>query len=107
MGQDAHENVWETVEIHGCSFATAELVRMYKSSSVRPSTITAFNVEGLSKMKKIYCKCGRIIGLDYSQMKLKLALGKELECTECRNARIAKDIDELNDHFNGIIDDEF
>ena len=51
-------------------------------------------------MKKIYCKCGCIIGLDSSQMKLKLKLGKELECTECRNARISKDIDELNMHFS-------
>ena len=77
---------------------------MQSSGKVRSSTnavITTFNVAGLSRMKKIYCKCGRIIGLDYSQMKLKLALGKELECTECRNARISRDIDELNDHFSG------
>ena len=80
---------------------------MYKSGSVRPSTITAFNVEGLSKMKKIYCKCGRIIGLDCSQMKLKLALGKELECTECRNARISKDIDDLNCQFDGETVEDF
>ena len=74
---------------------------MYKSGSVRPSTITAFNVEGLSKMKKIYCKCGCIIGLDSSEMKLKLKLGKELECTDCRNARISREIDEMNMHFSG------
>ena len=80
---------------------------MYKSGNVRPSTITAFNVEGLSKMKKIYCKCGRIIGLDYSQMKLKLSLGKELECTECRNARLSKDIDDLNCIFDGETVEEF
>ena len=80
---------------------------MIRCSDVRPSTITAFNVAGLSKMKKIYCKCGRIIGLDYSQMKLKLSLGKELECIACRNARISKDIDDLNCHFDVETVDEF
>ena len=80
---------------------------MSKSADVRSSTITTFNVAGMSRMKKIYCKCGRIIGLDYSQMKLKLSLGKELECTECRNARISKDIDDLNCHFEGETAEEF
>jgi len=61
----------------------------------------------MTRMKKIYCKCGHIIGLDYSQMKLKLSLGKELECTECRNARISKDIDDLNCHFDGETVEEF
>ena len=80
---------------------------MPSSSNIRSSTIAMFNVVGMTKMKKIYCKCGRIIGLDYSQMKLKLALGKELECTECRNARISKDIDDLNCHFEGETAEEF
>ncbi len=62
---------------------------------------TRFNVDGISKMKKIYCKCGCIIGLDSSEMKLKLKLGKELECTDCRNARISREIDEMNMHFSG------
>ena len=77
---------------------------MTYSDYIRPLTNavnTRFNVDGLGRMKKIYCKCGCIIGLDSSQMKLKLKLGKELECTECRNARISKDIDELNMHFSG------
>ena len=75
--------------------------------NIRPSTNavnTVFNIRGMSKMKEIYCNCGRIIRFDSSQMKLKLKLGKELECTECRNARISRDIDELNDHFSGISD---
>ena len=70
----------------------------------RPSTNTVntvFNVKGMAKMKEIYCSCGRIIGMDSAQVKLKLKLGKELECTECRNARISKDIDELNCIFDG------
>lgn len=81
---------------------------MVSTGDVRSSTNavnTTFNVAGLSRMKKIYCRCGRIIGLDSSQMKLKLKLGKELECTECRNSRISKDIDEMNMHFDGLDDD--
>ena len=77
---------------------------MLSSGKIRSSTnavITTFNVAGLSRMKKIYCRCGRIIGLDSAEMKLKLKLGKELECTECRNARISRDIDELNELFSG------
>ena len=35
-------------------------------------------------------------------MKIRLSLGKELECMNCRNARISREIDALNDHFNGI-----
>ena len=77
---------------------------MVYTDYIRPLTNavnTQFTVDGISRMKKIYCKCGCIIGLDSSQMKLKLKLGKELECTECRNARISRDIDELNMHFSG------
>lgn len=76
----------------------------------RPSTYysnTTFSVAGLGRMRKIYCKCGRIIGMDSNQMKLKLDLGKDLECTCCRNARISKDIDELNTHFGGIEEEIF
>ena len=79
---------------------------MLSGGKIRSSTnaaTTTFNVAGLSRMKKIYCRCGCIIGLDSAQMKLKLKLGKELECTECRNARISRDIDELNTHFSGDI----
>ena len=77
---------------------------------IRSSTntvTTVFNIRGMPKMKEIYCSCGRIIGMDSAQVKLKLKLGKELECTECRNARISRDIDEMNDHFNGILDTDY
>ncbi len=79
-------------------------MRMSCMDHIRLSTNdfnTRFNVDGISKMKKIYCKCGCIIGLDSSEMKLKLKLGKELECTDCRNARISREIDEMNMHFSG------
>ena len=50
---------------------------------------------------KIYCACGRIVDLDKKAMKLKLTLKKDTECTLCRNMRISKDIEGLNDHFEG------
>lgn len=53
-------------------------------------------------MMSVYCTCGRIVILDRSEMKVRLKLGKELECTSCRNRRIAREIDVMNDHFNGI-----
>ncbi len=61
-----------------------------------------------SAMMSVYCTCGRIVILDRSEMKLKLQLGKELQCMTCRNARISKEIDALNDHYNGVSEeDEF
>lgn len=61
---------------------------------------TKFNVSGLGDLRNIYCRCGRITCLDSNQVGLKLRLGKELECAECRNARIARDIDELNTMYD-------
>lgn len=54
----------------------------------------------------VYCACGRIVALDRSEMKLKLALGKDLECTACRNRRISEEIDYLNNLYDGIITEE-
>ncbi len=59
------------------------------------------NLTGDAAMS-VYCQCGHIVILDRAEMKVKLNLGKELECMSCRNARISKEIDALNDHFNGI-----
>ncbi len=53
-------------------------------------------------LMSVYCTCGRIVVLDRAEMKLRLSLGKELECTRCRNARISFEIDAMNDHYNGI-----
>ena len=71
------------------------------------SSATVFSVPGIGRMKKIYCSCGCIIGLDSAQMNLKLKLGKELECTKCRNSRISRDIDEINAHFSGPEEESF
>lgn len=53
-------------------------------------------------MMSVYCTCGRIVPLDRSEMRVRLKLGKKLECMSCRNARISHEIDVMNDHFNGI-----
>lgn len=66
---------------------------------------TLDGVNGHSLMK-IYCSCGRIVGLDRSEMNTKLALGKELECIVCRNHRIARDIEDLDRHFDGSVEDD-
>lgn len=55
---------------------------------------------------KIYCSCGRIVGLDRSEMMLKKSLGKELQCASCRNMRISEEIDEMDSHFNPNEDNE-
>ena len=57
-------------------------------------------------LMKVYCNCGRIVGLDASQMTLKLSLRKELECTYCSNLRISHDIEELNAIFDGTSEEE-
>lgn len=59
-----------------------------------------------SAMMSIYCNCGRIVDQDRSEMKLKLSLGKELQCMACRNARISMEIDEMNNHFDGVSSEE-
>ena len=57
-------------------------------------------------MGTIYCRCGRIVGMDSAIMKLKLSLGKNLECPMCRNERISGDIDAINMHFEGIDEED-
>ncbi|NLF33767.1 MAG: hypothetical protein GX583_02490 [Thermoplasmatales archaeon] len=56
-----------------------------------------------SSMKKIFCSsCGCIVGLDGNLVSVKSKLGKDVECMRCRNARISRDIDSMNEHFEGI-----
>ena len=49
---------------------------------------------------KIYCACGKIVDLDKKKMNIKKSLKKDLECTTCRNMRISKEIDSLNELFD-------
>jgi hypothetical protein len=59
-------------------------------------------IDGMS----VYCACGRIVTLDRKEMMVRLELGKDLECSKCRNQRISMEIDALNDHFSGVRKDE-
>jgi hypothetical protein len=56
---------------------------------------------GPRSFAKTYCACGKIVDLDKKKMNLKKSLKKDLECTACRNARISKEIDFLNEYFDG------
>lgn len=64
--------------------------------------LRTLDVMAEASMMSVYCSCGRIVVLDRSEMRLRLRLGKELECTSCRNRRISEEIDEMDSHFNGI-----
>lgn len=57
-------------------------------------------------MMSVYCSCGNIVSLDYRKMSLKLLLGKDLQCTKCRNLRISDEIEKLDNIFNGSTDEE-
>lgn len=59
-----------------------------------------------SSLKKIYCKCGNIVGLDKEHVSIKKKLEKKLECPRCRNMRISRDIDEINNLFAGVVPEE-
>ena len=59
-----------------------------------------------SMTMSVYCRCGKIVVLDRAEMVLKLKLDKELECMECRNSRICREIDEMNNHYLGISEED-
>ena len=62
---------------------------------------------GACPMKKIYCTCGSIVDVDKDYFRMRMNLGKSVECPHCRNIRVGREIDNLNDHFLGIDEDEF
>jgi len=62
-------------------------------------------VFGPCTMRKVYCTCGSIVDLDRDYFYRRMNLGKQVECIRCRNERVSREIDELNNHFLGI-DDE-
>ncbi len=83
------------------------MVSKNKIRQLSNSCNTAFSIPGIGRMKKIYCKCGRISEMDSSKMALKLRLGKPLECEVCRNARIAEDIKTLDMQFGEYAEEEY
>ena len=75
----------------------------YASNRVIPlgsARIRMLDSTGPRSLVKIYCACGKIVDLDKKEMSIKKLLKKDLECTSCRNMRVAKDIDLLNAHFD-------
>lgn len=70
------------------------------------SSYSTIDNVGRDGMKKVYCKCGCIIDLDSSYLIRRLKLGKDLECVNCRNARISKEIDELNNIYSPDAQDD-
>ncbi|UAL07341.1 MAG: hypothetical protein KRP56_05775 [Candidatus Methanogranum gryphiswaldense] len=72
-----------------------------RSSKSKTCCVCTLDSVGARSFMKIYCPCGRIVGLDKSEMQLKKKLGKDLECVSCRNLRISAEIDEMNSHFDG------
>lgn len=61
---------------------------------------------GKCSMKKIYCTCGSIVDVDGDYFKMRMNLGKSVECCRCRNERIGREIDSLNNHFLGISEED-
>lgn len=48
-----------------------------------------------SNMNKALCTCGAIAELDSTAVSMKKRLGKDVECSFCRNRRIAEELEEL------------
>ena len=63
-------------------------------------------LDAMPHSMSVYCQCGRIVDLDRQEMELKIILGKILECSACRNARIGKEIDLMDSIFAGSIDSD-
>lgn len=60
---------------------------------------------GPNLMNKALCGCGAIADLDTDIVRRKHDLGKRVECSRCRNRRIAEEKEALDRHFQGL-DDE-
>lgn len=56
---------------------------------------------GPNSMNKALCGCGAIADLDSEVVRRKRTLGKHVECSRCRNVRIAREKEEMERHFSG------
>jgi DNA-directed RNA polymerase subunit RPC12/RpoP len=57
-------------------------------------------------MNKALCGCGALADLDTDVVRRKQRLGKRVECVNCRNRRIAKEREILENHFQGLDEEE-
>ncbi len=70
------------------------------------SSMSVMGLMPMEEVTKVYCSCGRIVDLDKRTIHLKQRLGKDVECMRCRNSRISADIDLLERHFSGCLEEE-
>lgn len=70
------------------------------------SSMAALGFLSPEEITKVYCPCGCIVDLDKNTIKLKLNLGKSIECMRCRNNRISAEIEMMERHFSGNSDEE-
>lgn len=61
---------------------------------------------GPNSMNKALCGCGAIADLDSEVVKRKHGLGKRVECSRCRNRRIAEERADMERHFQGSDEDQ-
>ena len=56
--------------------------------------------DNASNFTKIYCSCGRIVNIDRKSCSVKRKLHKTIECAVCRNLRIGRELDLLDEHYS-------
>jgi len=59
-----------------------------------------------NSMNKALCGCGALADLDANVLRRKQNLGKRVECSRCRNRRIAEEKEALDRHFQGLGDED-
>jgi hypothetical protein len=55
---------------------------------------------------RVLCRCGAVAEMDRTVVGTKRGLGKTVECRRCRNLRIAREREELDHEFNGMLENE-
>lgn len=61
---------------------------------------------GPCSTKKALCSCGKIAELDMNSISLKRGLKKQVECSACRNRRVAEEYERLERHFQGLDEED-
>lgn len=87
--------------IFACNFHEGDVMQAVMVSGGGDTRHLVIDPDNVSVMKKVYCSCGCILDLDRSYFDRRMSLGKELECINCRNSRISREIDELNALYSG------
>ncbi|MFA5312001.1 MAG: hypothetical protein WC375_01630 [Methanomassiliicoccales archaeon] len=79
-----------------------EMKGLDQQSSVQLAAMGNQFIFGTVATSRALCKCGAVAELDRSVLMTKRGLGKSVECRRCRNNRIAREKEELdNDYFGG------